>query len=64
MMASGFNSSSALHSAFYYVIVTCKDCIATYVNAILELKYNSGQWIHVYVWLSGSAEHLKLSQHC
>ena len=22
------------------------------------------EWIHVYVWLSGSAVHLKLSQHC
>ena len=23
-----------------------------------------GEWIHVYVWLSHSAVHLKLSQHC
>ena len=23
-----------------------------------------GEWIHVYVWLSPSAIHLKLSQHC
>ena len=23
-----------------------------------------GEWIHVYVWLSHSAAHLKLSQHC
>ena len=23
-----------------------------------------GEWIHVYVWLSRSAVHLKLSQHC
>ena len=23
-----------------------------------------GEWMHVYVWLSGSAVHLKLSQHC
>ena len=23
-----------------------------------------GEWIHVYVWLSPSAVHLKLPQHC
>jgi len=23
-----------------------------------------GEWIHVYVWLSPFAAHLKLSQHC
>ena len=23
-----------------------------------------GEWIHVYVWLSRFAVHLKLSQHC
>ena len=23
-----------------------------------------GEWIHVYVWLSPFAVHLKLSQHC
>ena len=23
-----------------------------------------GEWIHVYVWLSSLAVHLKLSQHC
>ena len=23
-----------------------------------------GEWMHVYIWLSPSAVHLKLSQHC
>ena len=25
---------------------------------------SEGEWIHVYVWLSPSAVHVKLSQHC
>ena len=34
-----------------------------YVAAWLGGKFR-GEWIHVYVWLSPFAIHLKLSQHC
>ena len=30
----------------------------------LEKIIIGGEWIHVYVWLSRFAVHLKLSQHC
>ena len=34
-----------------------------YVAAWMEGEFG-GEWMHVYVWLSGSAVHLKLTQHC
>jgi len=34
-----------------------------HVAAWMEGEFG-GEWIHVYVWLSHSAGHLKLSQHC
>ena len=34
-----------------------------YVAAWMEGEFG-GEWMHVYVWLSGSAVHLKLLQHC
>ena len=30
----------------------------------LRCEWGLGEWIHVYVWLSPFAVHLKLSQHC
>ena len=30
----------------------------------IKLEGRRGEWIHVYVWLSLPAVHLKLSQHC
>ena len=37
--------------------------VQCYVTARLGEEF-AGEWIHVYVWLSSSAVHLKLSQHC
>ena len=37
--------------------------IADYVAAWMEGAFGE-QWMHVYVWLSPSAAHLKLSKHC
>ena len=34
-----------------------------YMAAWLRGEFG-GEWIHVYVWLSPFAVHLKLSQHC
>ena len=34
-----------------------------YVAACVAGEFG-GEWVHVYVWLSPSAIHLKLSQHC
>ena len=34
-----------------------------YVAAWMGVE-SGGEWIHGYVWLSHSAVHLKLSQHC
>ena len=34
-----------------------------YVAAWMGGKFG-GEWIHVYIWLSPFAVHLKLSQHC
>ena len=34
-----------------------------YVAAWMGREFG-GEWIHVYVWLSCSAKHLKPSQHC
>ena len=30
----------------------------------LDGREFGGEWVHVYVWLSPFAVHLKLSQHC
>ena len=32
--------------------------------ANLDGKGLGGEWIHVYIWLSSFAVHLKLPQHC
>ena len=43
-----------------YSIANCAQCYeAAWMGGELE-----GEGIHVYVWLSPSAVHLKLSQHC
>ena len=39
------------------------NCAQYYVAAWMGGE-SRGEWIHVYVWLSRFAVHLKLSQHC
>ena len=46
--------------------VTSKDLLCStgkYVAAWMKREFG-GEWIHIYVWLSPFAVHLKLSQQC
>ena len=38
--------------------------LCSILGGSLEGRGIWGEWIHVYVWLSSFAVHLKLSQHC
>ena len=59
-----------MYTLLYLKWITNKDilsstgnCAQYYVAAWMREKLG-GEWIHVYVWLSPFAVHLKLSQHC
>ena len=59
-----------MYTLLYVKWITNKDLLYStwnsaqcYVAAWLE-EGLGGEWIHVYVWLSHSAVHLKLPQHC
>ena len=55
-------SSSRGYSWPRNIYVSCTDRQTLYHWATREVF--GGEWIHVYVWLSPFAVHLKLSQHC
>ena len=44
-------------------LYSTRNCAHCYVAAWMGGELG-GEWIHVYVWLSPFAVHLKLSQHC
>ena len=46
-----------------HALCSTGNCAQCYVAAWMEGAFGGG-WIHVYVWLSPLAVHLKLSQHC
>ena len=59
-----------MYSLLYLKWITNKDLLYStwnsvqcYVAAWTGGEFE-GEWIHVYVWLSPFAVHLKLSQHC
>ena len=59
-----------MHTLLYFKQITYKallysawNCAQCYVAAWMTERFG-GEWIHVYVWLSPFAVHLKLSQHC
>ena len=59
-----------IYTLLYFKWITNKDLVYStwysaqcYVAAWMRGKFR-GEWIHVYVWLSPLAVHLKLSQHC
>ena len=59
-----------MYTLLYLKWMTNKDPLCStgnsalcYVAAWMEGKFG-GEWIHVYVWLSPFAVHLKLSQRC
>ena len=59
-----------MYTMLYLKWITNKDLLYStgnsaqcYMSAWMRGEFG-GEWIHVYVWLSCSAEHRKLSQHC
>ena len=59
-----------LYTVLYLRWITNKDLLFStwnsaqcYVAAWMEGEFG-GEWIHVYIWLSPFAVHLKLSHHC
>ena len=59
-----------MYTLLYFKWITNKDLLYStgnsaqcYVAAWMGGEFG-GEWIHVYVWLSPFAVHLKLSQHC
>ena len=59
-----------MYTLLYLKWITNKDLLHStgnsaqcYVAAWMEGEFG-GEWIHVYVWLSHSVAHLKLSQYC
>ena len=59
-----------MYTLLYSKWITNKDLLYStgnsaqcYVAAWMGGEFG-GEWIHVYVWLSPFAMHLKLSQHC
>ena len=59
-----------MYTLLYLKWITNKDLLYStrnsaqcYVAAWMGVAFG-GEWIHVYVWLSPFAIHLKLSQHC
>ena len=62
-----------MYTLVYLKQITKKDLLYStgnsaqcYVASSMGRGWGSlgGEWIHVYVWLSPFAVHLKLSQHC
>ena len=45
------------------LLYSTRNSAQCYVAAWMGVAFG-GEWIHVYVWLSPFAIHLKLSQHC
>ena len=63
-------SGMVMHTLLYLKRITNKDLpystwnsVQCYAAAWMG-RESSGEWIHVYVWLSPLAVHLKLLQHC
>ena len=54
-----------MYTLLYLKWVTNKGLLSTqsYVAAWMGGEFRE-KWIHVYIWLSPFAVHLKLSQHC
>ena len=59
-----------MYTLLYLKRITNKDLLYStwnsaqcYVPAWMGVEFG-GEWIHVYLWLSPFAVHLKLSQHC
>ena len=59
-----------MHTLLYLEWTTNKETLCSTVNFVqchvaawMGGEFG-GDWIHVYVWLSPFAAHLKLSQHC
>ena len=67
-IAKGFGIN--MYTLLYLKYITNKDLL--YITGSSAQCYvadwtgreRRGEWIHVYVWLSPFAVHLKLSQHC
>ena len=59
-----------IHTLLYLKLITNKDLLYSTGNsaqcrvAAWMAGEFGGEWIHVYVWLSPFAVHLKLSLHC
>ena len=69
-MAGGREFQKVMYRLLYSKWVTNKNLLYStwkstqcYVPAWIGRGY-AGEWIHIYVWLSPFAIHLKLSQHC
>ena len=59
-----------MYTLLYLKWITNKDLLYStgnsaqcYMSAWMRVEFG-GEWTHVYVWLSPSGVHLKLSQHC
>ena len=63
-------SGMVMHTLLYLKRITNKDLLYSTANstqcyvAVWKGGEFGGEWIHVYVWLSPIAVHLKLSQYC